>query len=393
MNHPHCTPVQDPHRPALPLQSDTGIAPRISVVMAVYNGERFLREAIESILGQTFANFEFLIIDDGSTDRTRKIIRSYEDPRIRLVVNETNEGLTRTLNSGLRLARGEFIARQDADDISEPERFEKQIAFMDANTEVALLGTQYRYMDETGVSWGTEPLPCSHGELSWALLFGTPFIHSAVMFRRRQVLDSIGEYDQSTSHAQDYQYWNRIALTHRVANLEQCLVRYRCHSGSMTAAPHNSTLRPLDLLRATLIGRMLGWDPAAIPCYAAHGEAMASLMLGWADAVEVSQAERAAADILQLLDVFCRERRLRPEEMERLTITVRNQLSTRLALIAASHTVRRPRVAWRLWRLAALIDPRSALKPRVMRKCLGRVATSVGLHVRLPELQSRTNAE
>jgi len=368
-------------------------APRISVVMAVFNGERFLRESIDSILAQSFADFEFLIVDDGSTDGTREIITSYEDARIRLVVNEQNLGLTPSLNRGLQLAGGDFIARQDADDISEPERFEKQIAFLDANPDVALLGAQYRYMDETGASWDTEPLPCSHHELSWALLFGTPFIHSAVMLRRQQALDSVGKYDESTSHAQDYEYWNRIAATHRVANLERCLVRYRCHTGSMTAASHDSTVRPLDILRAALIGRMLGWDSDAIHANAAHGDAMASLVLGWADAVAIDQTERAAADVLQLLDVISRERRLQPEELESLTMTVRGQLSTRLALIAASHVIRRPWEAWRLWRLAASIDVHSTLKPRVVRKCLGRLASSVGLHVRRREPQSRTSAE
>src|SRR4051794_29608800 len=118
--------------------------PKVTVLLAVYNGERYLREAIDSILGQTFQDFEFLIINDGSTDSTREIILSYHDPRIRLVDNEDNIGQTRSLNRGLALAAGQFVARQDADDISEPERLASQVAFLEIHPEVVLLGTWYR---------------------------------------------------------------------------------------------------------------------------------------------------------------------------------------------------------------------------------------------------------
>ncbi|HKQ33129.1 MAG TPA: glycosyltransferase family A protein, partial [Thermodesulfobacteriota bacterium] len=119
------------------------MTPKVTVLMTVYNGEKFLNEAIDGILNQTFRDFEFLIINDGSTDGSREIIKSYKDPRINLVDNESNIGLTASLNRGLSLAGGEYIARQDADDISLPERLEKQISILERNPDIALLGSWY----------------------------------------------------------------------------------------------------------------------------------------------------------------------------------------------------------------------------------------------------------
>ena len=124
--------------------------PAISVVMSVYNGEQFVAQSIESVLRQTFPGFELLIVNDASTDRTREIVTSFRDPRIRIVDNPSNVGLTRSLNRGLALARGRFVARQDADDLSLPTRLAEQLAFMRANPGVALVGTQARVMDARG---------------------------------------------------------------------------------------------------------------------------------------------------------------------------------------------------------------------------------------------------
>ena len=133
--------------PPLPEQTEDSAIynyPTVTVLLSVYNGERYLRESIESILNQTFTDFEFLIINDGSTDDSRRIISSYDDPRIQLIDNEQNIGLSQSLNKGLKLARGTYIARQDADDISEPERLAKQVSYMDRNPHIALLGSWYR---------------------------------------------------------------------------------------------------------------------------------------------------------------------------------------------------------------------------------------------------------
>ena len=210
-------------------------APRVTVLMSVYNGERYLRESIESILSQTFQDFEFLIINDGSKDRTRDLILSYDDPRIRLVDNEQNLGLTRSLNHGMELAEGQLIARQDADDISEPERLARQVAFLDSHGDVALLGTWYKEIDAQGALLGRKELPTQSMEIRWSLLFFCPFVHSAVMMRKSPMLEQIGFYDESFVYAQDYDLWSRIARRLTVANLPERLLQYRTNPSAMTA--------------------------------------------------------------------------------------------------------------------------------------------------------------
>jgi hypothetical protein len=354
--------------------------------MAVYNGEHFLRDSIDSILGQTFRDFEFIIIDDGSTDDSNRIIRSYADPRVRLVENEGNLGLTRSLNRGLRLARGEFIARQDADDISEPERFAMQVAFLDAYPEVALLGTQYRYMDEAGKSWETDPLPSSPLELRWALLFGTAVIHTSVMLRREGVLETVGLYDETVAYAQDYEYWCRIAAHFPVATLDAPLVRYRCHKASITS---HDRAGQMPALRASRHARMLGWDETSPDEHRLRSEAISALHAGWADSLDTTAVARAADDILELLAAFTREQGL-PAGIARVhAATVRRRLGEHLALLAASRMAKRPREALRLWRRALQIRASAVLRPKVVRKCCGRVATSLGIRVRLPRRQVR----
>src|ERR1044071_4428932 len=139
--------------------------------MAVHNGEYYLHEAMESILRQSFCDFEFIIVDDASTDRTRELIFSFNDPRVRLVENREKLGQTRSLNRGLELAHGEFVARQDADDISEPERLAKQAGFLETKRELALLGTWYKKIDARGAALGLRELPCEWLEIRWALIF------------------------------------------------------------------------------------------------------------------------------------------------------------------------------------------------------------------------------
>jgi glycosyltransferase involved in cell wall biosynthesis len=204
--------------------------PSVTVLMPVYNAERYVRVAIESILAQTHTDFELLIINDGSTDSSRKIIESCRDPRIRFVENEQNMGLTRTLNRGLRLSSCEFIARQDADDLSYPDRLSRQVAFLHGHPEVALVGSQTRMLDQEGrPDWRIHDRSCSDASLRWEMLFDNGFTHSAVMFRKAVILDECGGYDESFILCQDYDLWSRVAGKHRIANLPQRLIGYRFH--------------------------------------------------------------------------------------------------------------------------------------------------------------------
>jgi len=200
--------------------------PKVSVVMSVYNGERYLREAIESILKQTFKDFEFLIINDGSTDSTVEILKSYKDPRIKIVNNKKNIGLTKSLNKGLRLARGEYIARQDADDISLPRRLEKQAEFLGTNSRTAVVGSWTEVIDEYSELieiWHSITQPHL---LRWRLFFYNQFTHCAIMFRKSAVKQA-GGYHETLGSAQDYDLWSRISFSWEVANIPEVLVKWR----------------------------------------------------------------------------------------------------------------------------------------------------------------------
>ena len=203
--------------------------------MCVHNGRPHLAAAIESVLAQTWRDFEFLIIDDASTDESAEIARGFTDPRIRLLRNEQNLGLTRSMNLGLREARGELIARQDADDLSAPERFARQIAALEAHPEVPLLGSQARLIDGRGHSRGNRDLPLDSVSLRWESLLDNPLIHSAAMFRRAVVLEEFGGYDESFPCCQDYALWTRVMERYPAANLPERLVSIREHSMSVSA--------------------------------------------------------------------------------------------------------------------------------------------------------------
>jgi glycosyltransferase involved in cell wall biosynthesis len=202
-------------------------APDVSVVMAVRNGERFIADAISSVLGQTFRNFELVVIDDGSSDQTQEILKQFQDARMR-VSAQSPLGLAKALNSGVRAARANLIARMDADDVSQPARLERQVTFMREHPETGLLGTATNVIDENGVglrSWA--PLTEDH-DIRSALIKSNQFAHSSVMLRK-QVFEQVGGY-ADMPFAQDYDLWLRIAAISRVANLSEPLVlrRERC---------------------------------------------------------------------------------------------------------------------------------------------------------------------
>ena len=207
---------------------------KVTVLMSVYNGEKYLREAIDSILRQTFKNFEFLIVDDGSTDSSADIVRLSDDPRIRLVQNGENIGLIRSLNKGLKLAKGEYIARMDADDISLPERLEKQVRFLDENIKVGLVSSSINKIDETGKEVGVWKLSSSNDIIKQNLLKGlNQFSHPSSMFRKK-CIERVGGYRERFKMAQDYDLWLRVAEEFEVANIEEPLCKYRIRPDSIS---------------------------------------------------------------------------------------------------------------------------------------------------------------
>jgi len=197
----------------------------ISVVMPVYNGEKYLREAIDSILNQTFRDFEFIIVNDGSTDSTEEIILSYSDPRIVYVKNEENLQIVKTLNKGIAMAKGKYIARMDADDISMPERFEKQYQFMEENPEVGLCGTWLRTFGEFVTEWS---YPVNDVDIKVSLMFFSPIVHASIMCKRS--LFEFCKYEDDFNKAEDYRLWSVLKRKSIVFhNLPINLYLYRQH--------------------------------------------------------------------------------------------------------------------------------------------------------------------
>ncbi|HUY31712.1 MAG TPA: glycosyltransferase [Pirellulales bacterium] len=205
-------------------------SPQVSVLMAVYNGERFLPQALDSVRCQTFTDFEFLIVDDGSTDDTRAILERYarRDGRIRFL-SRSNTGRTRALNEALGMAQGEYVARMDADDVSLPDRFTRQVVYLREHPECDAVGTSLRYIDADGTALFEERRPVTHAEIDAELLAGRlVLLHPSLMARRSALLAANG-YREAFDGAEDMDLCLRLAERGRLANLAEVLIEYRLH--------------------------------------------------------------------------------------------------------------------------------------------------------------------
>ena len=216
------------------IQKGSQAAPRVTVLMPVYNGLPYLGAAIKSILAQTYGDFEFVIVDDASLDDTLEVARSYADPRVRLLRNATNQGLIATLNIGLAAARGEYIARMDHDDISLPGRLMAQVDFLDQHPQIGVLGTGCQLIDADGNPGATMLFPASHPLIRWGLAFFSPLVHPTVMMRR-SVVSALGGYRALATHCEDYDLWWRASMVTRISNLQEVLLMLRKHDASVTA--------------------------------------------------------------------------------------------------------------------------------------------------------------
>lgn len=207
------------------IPSNSEQKPLVSVVMSVFNAEKYIHQAVESILRQTYKNLEFIVINDGSTDGTRDILESFEDSRITFI-HQDNVGITQSLNKGIALAHGKYVARQDADDISKPERLEKQVAFLEGHPQVGLLGSRFEFIDEDGDVKRQSFLPTDNDTLQERLTKINQFCHASVIMRK-EALDKVGAYSEFFRYAQDYDLWLRISEHYEIANLPEMLVQYR----------------------------------------------------------------------------------------------------------------------------------------------------------------------
>jgi glycosyltransferase involved in cell wall biosynthesis len=321
------------------------VSPAVTVLMPVYNGERFVREAIASILRQTWSDFEFLIVDDGSTDGTPGLLASFRDPRIRVLTNASRQGVARALNRGVAAASAALVARHDADDVSHPKRLETQLAFLRANPAVALLGAQIRVLDARGrishpPGWRTAS---SEWGIRFQSMFDNPFIHPSVVFRR----DVAGGYDPSLESAEDFDLWSRVAERCPVRNLPQRLVDFRVHAASTAArfdAGHITRSRAIveRNLRRYLALRDLpeAWSRAITPLH-------------------VAPHARGEIDVRELLPVVdaIHERFMECHPEERGNRDIRRVVAAKFGQIACLLAARHRRLALHTFGRASKFDP------------------------------------
>lgn len=229
---------------------DNVLQPTISVVMPVYNSEKYLNEAVESILGQTLPDFELITIDDGSTDGSSAILESFRqnDPRVIVHRHSQNQGVTAALNAGLALARGKYIARMDADDISLRERFEKQAAYLEKHPEIDIVGSAVRLVDERGQNIGILSAPLDDLAIRWTSLFSAAFLHPTVMLRHSVLLEHNIRYRVSRDQAQDFDFFTQLLEYASGANFAEPLFLYRIHSSSVTSQYSRNNLSRKSML-------------------------------------------------------------------------------------------------------------------------------------------------
>lgn len=231
--------------------------PKITVLLPVYNCELYIQTAVESILNQTFTDFELLVIDDASTDATVSILKKIDDSRIQLIEKTVNSGYTNSLNYGLRQAKGQYIARMDGDDISYPERFAKQITYLETHPEVVVCGTTYKIVgNDKRIT-----LPEHHEAIKISLLWGNCISHPSVMIRKK-VLDQYSiQYDTSKEPAEDYDMWVRLLSLGKLHNLQEVLLEYRVY-GNQVSRKRAEEQKKNDIAAKLKLLQYLGvqWD-------------------------------------------------------------------------------------------------------------------------------------
>jgi len=211
--------------------TDVVLPPKISVILPVYNAEKYIEEAIDSILGQTYSDFELIVLNDGSTDTSLEVIKKYcDDAKVKIVSHE-NQGLIYTLNKGIVLAQGNYIARMDADDIAHPERFEKQLSLFEANPK---LGVCSASTENFGAESGVTIRSADNDMLKATLLFWPPFAHPAAMIKRSVLLEHNVRYREEFKHCEDYDLWSQLAPYCEFSNVTEVMLKYRVHPEQVT---------------------------------------------------------------------------------------------------------------------------------------------------------------
>lgn len=221
--------------------------PKISIIMPAYNAEKYIKEAVDSILNQTFKDFELIIVNDGSTDSTKTIIESYIDPRIKIITHKTNQGIYSSRSDGLKAAQGEFIAVLDSDDIAMKNRLEEQSNFMIKNPDIAVVGSWMEVIDvDSGDTYTLKP-ECDPVIIKWMHILKNQILNSASFFRK-DIVDKIGYYKKEYEYAEDYDLWSRISRRYKMANIPKVLVKYRIRKKSVTRASESGKAQRQHIL-------------------------------------------------------------------------------------------------------------------------------------------------
>lgn len=230
--------------------------PKVSVILSAYNAEKYLAFAVESILNQTFGDFEMFLINDASTDGTGRIIGSFSDPRIININNRTNLGVAVSANRCMDMANGEYIARMDADDISMPRRFEYQVKFMDENPDVGVCGS---WIDTIGPYKNyTNKYPADHAEIKYRMLYENPFCQPVIMLRKK-LFDKFNlRYEPSFFPSEDYDLWEKSLECFEGANIQKILLSYRIHPKNASHTMSEKQIKETDIIRIRQIRRLAG---------------------------------------------------------------------------------------------------------------------------------------
>ena len=339
-------------------------SPKVSVITPVYQGDSYLVEAVESILNQTFSDFEFLIICDDPTDETREILDTYmqEDARVKVHYNQKREGLVNSLNKGISLAKGEYIARMDSDDISHPERFEKQLEFFHNNRDISILGTDVIFINRKGESFHditVRAVPTDPKVIRWVLLFNNCIRHPTVMFRMG-MCNCTGIYSTDFNHCEDFEFWLRASQKVNIANLPDKLLFLRKHRENISE---------------------LYEDAGKVNAIIAGHKAMSNLLNKKIKLCEVQTFwypckvtnERCVFDsaviLCELYHVFSEMPGLNHAESHQIKRDAAERMSM-LAIIAFITCDNGLTLSLRIWRLAYNLDQKSAIKSLFSPLCI-----------------------
>lgn len=268
------------------MNSESGFSPLITVVMPVYNGEKYLGQALQSLIEQDFSRWTVIVVDDGSDDGSAEIARSISDPRVRLHRLGTNQGISVALNAGIEMANTEFISRLDADDIASPQRLRVQYEFLQHHPHVGVVGTWGEIFGDR--SMVSKP-PASHEKLVAEMLWRNPLIHSSVMFRKSALPLETGPYRSEWEPCEDYDLWARLSSQVRLSVIPQTLTRHRVHPEQISTVGHKADSEKEKRTAIALRHRSsLGFSPgrSVLPTSFLAANLPRFLSPSWPDAVQ-----------------------------------------------------------------------------------------------------------